>query len=134
MHIHIHDNLTLAEIQEVFSNYYPYLKLEFFNVPHKPFESSDLKEQLPAGAAVHDVKHTHIDGIIDIRPLETANKLEQEFQKRFGLPVQVHYQNDGKWQQTTGLDTLTLKELNEISRNDSDSFVNAEDAESEEEY
>ncbi|MFN4284957.1 MAG: hypothetical protein ACK4E8_03245 [Lacibacter sp.] len=120
MHIHIHDQLKLAEIKEVFSNYYPHLQLAFYSGPHKPYETSDEKELLPANAAVQDVKRTHIDGIIDIRPLQTVNKLEQEFQQRFGLPVQVLYKNNGVWTQTTGLDTLSLKELNEISRNDSD--------------
>lgn len=135
MHIHIHDHITLVEIQEVFSNYYPYLKLEFFSESHKPFAYSLLPEQIPPTVAVQDIKHTHTDGIIDIRPLQTVNQLEQEFQQRLGLPVQVYYQSKGTWMQTAGLDTLSLKELNEISRNDSDSYVIDEtEKESEEDY
>lgn len=128
MHIHIHDSLTLAEIKKVFSNFYPYLKLEFFSTPHQPFGSSVQKNELATLLAIAAVKQTHTDGIIDIQPLQTVNKLEQEFQQRFGLPVQVYYQSKGGWIQTTGLDTLTLKELNEISRNDSDSYIVEEEA------
>lgn len=120
MHIQLHDNITLLEIKNVFSDYYPYLKLEFYSKPHLLYESSDEWDVLPDDKKLKEIKEMHIDGIIDIQPTEKVTDLEFEFQRRFGLPVQVLRMEQGKWRQTTGMDTFTLKDVNQFSKNDSD--------------
>lgn len=120
MHIQLHDNITLKEIKTVFSDYYPYLKLEFYSKPHLLYESSDEWDVLPDDKRLKDIKEIHVDGIIDIQPTEKVTDLEFEFQRRFGLPVQVLRMEQGVWKQTTGMDTFTLKDVNQFSKNDSD--------------
>jgi hypothetical protein len=120
MHIQLHDNITLKEIKNVFSDYYPYLKLEFYSKPHLLYESSDERDIMPDEKMLKEIKEIHIDGVIDIQPTEKVTDLEFEFQRRFGLPVQVLRMEQGVWTQTTGMDTFTLKDVNQYSKNDSD--------------
>ncbi len=42
MHIEITDNTTIRYIQETFSNFYPYLHLEFYSKPHAAYEASEF--------------------------------------------------------------------------------------------
>lgn len=123
MHIHIHDEVRLREIQEVFANYYPYLKLTFNRTPHKAFAATPENEALPGDLRIKDIRKTHTDGILLIQPTETVASLEKELQDRFNLYAQVCRIERGQWVQTTGMDTFILKELNEISPNDSDEFL-----------
>ena len=120
MHIQLHDNITLKEIKNVFSDYYPYLKLEFYSKTHLLYESSNERDILPDDKRLKDIKEIHIDGVIDIQPTEKVADLEFEFQRRFGLPVQVLRMEQGEWRQTTGMDVFTLKDVNQFSKNDSD--------------
>ncbi len=123
MHIQLHDQITLKEIKTVFSSYYPYLRLEFYSVPHKMFEASAEKDILPDDVQLQTFKAGHTDGIIDIMPTEKVADLEREFQVRFDLPAQVLRLEHGEWMQTTGMDSFSLKDVNEYSRLDSDESV-----------
>jgi hypothetical protein len=49
--------------------------------------------------------------------------VERELKDRFGLSVQILRKQNDHWEQSTGADDFTLKELNEIARNSSDEFV-----------
>lgn len=123
MHIEINDNTTFKEIQESFSDFYPYLQLEFYTLGHKKYEESLDIDLVYPGKTIGDVKKTHVSGILEIRPLDTVAQVEQELQMRFGLSAQVFWKDREVWQQTTGMDDLTLKELNEMGRNSSDEFI-----------
>jgi len=126
MHIEINDNTTLREIQEVFSDFYPYLQLEFYKQPHKLYEASKEKDLIYPGKTIAGIKQTHISGLLEIMPLNKAAEVEKEFLKRFGLSVQIFRKEKNDWVQTTGMDDFTLKELNELSRNSSDEFIMAD--------
>jgi hypothetical protein len=120
MHIQLHDDITLKEIKTVFSNYYPHLRLQFYSKTHLLYESSNDQDILPDEKRLKEFKEIHIDGVIDIQPTEKVADLEFEFQRRFGLPVQVLRMEHGEWVQTTGMDSFTLKDVNQFSKNDSD--------------
>jgi hypothetical protein len=123
MHIHIHDKTTLKEIQDIFSSYYPYLRLRFYKQPHQHFQISSEKERLSEELKIEEIKKTHIDGIMDIMPSQRVDAVEDTFLKQFGLSVQILKKEKSEWAQTTGLDSYSLKEVNEFSRNDSDEFL-----------
>ncbi len=123
MHIDINDRTSFREIQKAFSDFYPYLQLEFYTRPHKKYETSlDIDLVLP-GKTVGEVKKTHVSGILEIRPQETVADVEKELKQRFGLSAQVFWKDKEVWCQTTGMDDFTLKELNEMGRNSSDEFI-----------
>jgi glycerol-3-phosphate O-acyltransferase len=123
MHIEINDNTTLRQIQETFSAYYPYLKLEFYYKPHKQYEASIVKDLINLDTTIGVIKLTHVSGLLEIQPLYIVSDVEKEFLQRFGLCVQVLKKEKNSWEQTTGMDDFTLKELNEMGRNSSDEFI-----------
>jgi hypothetical protein len=123
MHLEINDMTTFKEIQEAFSDFYPYLQLEFYTRPHQQYgESLDIDLVYP-GKTIGDVNETHVSGILEIQPLDTVTRVEKELKMRFGLSAQVFWNDKDVWRQTTGMDDLTLKELNEMGRNSSDEFI-----------
>jgi hypothetical protein len=133
MHLKINDNTTFKEIQEAFSNFYPYLLLEFYTRGHKKYEGSLDIDLVYPGKTIGDVKKTHVSGILEILPHDTAAQLEQELQMRFGLPAQVFWKDNDVWRETTGMDDFTLKELNEFGRNATDEYITSEQEEGMEE-
>lgn len=79
MHIDINDNTTLRHIQEIFSDYYPYLQMEFYKSPHKKYEASAERELIYPGKTIGEVKQTHISAIIEILPHSKVADVEKEF-------------------------------------------------------
>jgi hypothetical protein len=123
MHIEINDKTSLREIQDVFSDFYPYLKLEFYSRKHKKYEASDEAYQIEPNILIGDIKATHVSGVLEILPLYKVSEVEKEFLDRFGLSVQVLRKEKRGWEQTTSMDDFTLKELNELGRNSSDEYI-----------
>lgn len=123
MHIDINDNTSLREIQLVFSNFYPYLYIEFYRKPHREHEASDEKDEIESDHTIGSIKKTHVTGVLEIQPLYKVSDVENEFRKRFGISVQILRKERDGWVQTTGADDFTLKELNEIGRNSSDQNI-----------
>lgn len=107
----------------MFSDFYPFLLIEFYTKKHIKYESSmDIDLVLP-DTIVSDVKKTHVSALLEILPLNKVADVEKEFQQRFGLSAQVFWKNKDVWQETTDLDDLTLKELTEMARNSSDEQI-----------
>ncbi|MBS1915577.1 MAG: hypothetical protein JST87_04820 [Bacteroidetes bacterium] len=123
MHLDITDYTSLQEIQDVFSAFYPYLKIEFYTKPHKKYEATEEASRLDSKLRVNDIKKTHVSGLLEILPMYKVYQVEKEFQERFGLSAQIFLKNNETWQQTTDMDSFTLKELNEMGRNSSDEFI-----------
>ena len=135
MHIDINDNTTLGSIGRTFADFYPNLKIEFFKNPHQKYEPSPLADMYhEPDTTIGDIRETHISSLLEIQPWYKIGQVEKEFLQRFGLSVQIFFREKDKWRQTTGMDDLTLKYLNILSRNSSDEIVLSElDPESEEE-
>ena len=132
MHIEINDKTPLYEIQRIFSDFYPYLKIEFFSKGHKKYEASGEACQIDPNILVGDIKATHISGVLEILPLNRVADVEKEFQYRFGLSVQIMRKEKNGWVQTTAMDDFTLKDLNELGRSSSDDFIMEDNEEGEE--
>lgn len=126
MHIQITDNTPLSEIQQVFSNYYPYLRIGFYREPHKKYEASGERHRVNPDLTVSDIKATHGSGLLEMLPLSRVSEVEQEFMQRFGLSVQVLRKEKDSWVQTTGMDDFTLRELNQLGWNSSDEVIISE--------
>lgn len=126
MHIEINDKTTLRYLQEVFSDYYPYLQLNFYKQPHEKYEASKEKDLIYNRKTIAEIKQTHISGLLEIMPLYKVADVEKEFLQRFGLSVQILKREKKGWVQTTGMDDFTLKELNELGRSSSDEFILSE--------
>ena len=123
MHIEINDATTLRDIQDVFSSFYPYLKIDFYSKRHKKYEGSPGRYEIEPNIRIGDIKANHTPGVMEIFPLYKVSDVEQEFLERFGLSAQISRKEKESWEQTTGMDDFTLKYLNELGRNSSDEFI-----------
>ena len=126
MHIEINDNTTLREIGKAFSDFYPFLKIEFFKIPHRKYELSKGEEIAGPEKTIGEIRKTHLSSQLEIQPWHTVAEVEQAFQKSFGLSVQIFKKVNGNWVQTTGMDDLKLKDLNVLSRNAADEYILSE--------
>lgn len=111
--IHIHDQTSIKDIQEAFSEHYPYLKLEFFSRPHQSGKGSEKKYMRSNDALLHDFRLVHSEGELMIREDMTVSELESLFRDHFGLYVQVFRRSGRLWLETTATDNWTLKVQNE---------------------
>lgn len=121
MVIQINDSKTVQEIQQEFSTRFPYLKLEFFYAPHMREEPSNDTPCHP-GNTLGEIRKRHIHGIIEISPERETGSVEQEFERRFDLHVQIYRLHADQWIQTAGTDILTLKEQNEIAKDSANHY------------
>jgi hypothetical protein len=99
----------LKHIQKVFSDNYPYLKLEFFKYAHKLHEPSPKKEmRLPDEKAL--VQYNQVE--IDVTDNMTVAELEQLFDNKAGLSMQVFRRSGSVWIETSLTDDWTLGQQN----------------------
>ncbi len=110
MKITINDQRKIFAIQEEFSQYFPYLKIEFFAKPHKPGGPSSKKIMKHPAKTLGECRTIHGSGTITITPNMTVADLEQNFQDVYGLSVQVFRKSGRAWLETTITDGWTLKE------------------------
>lgn len=112
--IEINDEmLRLSEIQEMFSRKFPHLNLEFFELPHKEGEGSDVKRKFDHNLRLSDISKEGSFGEVSIHGnLKTAS-LESIFESELGIHVQVLRKSGNVWLQTTATDSRTLAEQEE---------------------
>jgi hypothetical protein len=119
----IHDHTYIKEIQKTFSDFYPFLSLNFYTGHHGKYESSSEKNWIDPNRKIGEERSSHLSALIEIQPHYHVADVEREFMDRLGLSVQVMKKEKEQWEQTTGLDNLSLKDLNILGRNSSDEFV-----------
>jgi hypothetical protein len=122
MKLSINDNKTIGEIQNDFSSEFPFLKLEF--LAHQlPVGATNVKKEiLKKTERLGVCRKVHNDGEVELSSEMTVAKLEQIFEKQFGLHAQVFRKSGNVWLITTATDAWTLgvqnqqgKELSEDS-------------------
>jgi len=123
MHIEINNKTILKDIQKTFSDFYPFLSLAFYKNHHDIFENSKIIDELDIEKSIGEIHKIQDKTIIDIMPLERVAQFENTFYEKTGISVQVLKLENEIWQQTSGLDNLTLKDFNIMGRNSSDDFI-----------
>lgn len=116
MKLIINQERTINEVQNDFTTFFPFLKIEFFASPHKPEEGSIGKLQFPRNLKLHEIRTLKNEGVIAINPFMITGELEQVFHKEYGLNVQVFRNMNGIWIQSTNSDHLTLLAQNEMGQ------------------
>jgi hypothetical protein len=116
MKIHITMRMTIAELQQAFSEYFPNLSLSFFSKPHEIFQSSPVKYLFTEyNLPLERIEgHPH-DGDIEIFPDMTVADLEHLFEREFGLHIQVLRKEGRFWVETAFTDNLSLCAQNEMA-------------------
>ncbi|HEY0031037.1 MAG TPA: hypothetical protein VGC65_09785 [Bacteroidia bacterium] len=113
MQLLINDSRKIINVQEEFNTIFPYLRLEFFALPHKRGGGSDKKLIKENSKTFGECRSTHTKGNITITPQMTVNDLEQQFSTIYGLFVQVFRKSGKVWLETTVTDGWSLEEQNQ---------------------
>ena len=116
MKIIISPESRIREVKAVFNKRFPYLKLEFFSKKHAPGQGNPKSQMLPDNATLIDVTGVMRAGEIEIRPANTVTEVEQLFQKKFNLPVQVFRKSGNAWLETMQTDGYTLMKQNHMGK------------------
>lgn len=114
MIITITDQQTIRELQEKFSQTFPFLRLDFFlpgsgSLPKAALRISDSSINLGS------IRRNHTEGEIAISGKDTVHHIEEIFRKRFGLEAQIFRRSGTTWLLTTATDGLSLNKQNELA-------------------
>ncbi|TAN21092.1 MAG: hypothetical protein EPN37_00735 [Chitinophagaceae bacterium] len=127
MILEVNDTKTIEDIRKEFSDYYPFLRIEFYDEPHKYGEASSDKHLLPHNKAINEIRKRHECGMLEIYSWHKTGTVEQEFKRLYGLNVQIFRRQGDRWIQTAGTDELSLEEQNEIAYNATQEILHGRD-------
>lgn len=114
MHLVISKERSILDVQRDFSEYFPFLKLEFYKL-NATDPALPVRRHLLHTTSLRAAGLRVEDGIFDIRYDMTVNELETSF-KKMGLDVQVSRKSGVLWLETTMTDNWTLQKQNEHGR------------------
>jgi len=111
MKFHMEKNTLIEDVKTVFTNYYPWLKIEFY----KPFTDEKpnclKKEVLSTNFVLSNVlKHSN-SAIIDLDETVTVAALETQFAD-IGLTTEVFRKSGNVWVETSLTNNWTLQQQN----------------------
>lgn len=101
-------SIKASEIKKVFNNQFPFLKIEFFKKKHKNLQGSLKREMI-----VDDFNIFNIQSAIVFKDDMLVSELENLFEEKFKLSVQVFRKSGKSWLETTFTDGWSLKKQNQ---------------------
>lgn len=113
MKLSINKKTKIKEVQKIFSEMYPYLKVEFYKKPHGEKELSSVKDRISPEKIISEVGKFKSAVVIDISEDRTVADLETEFYKKLGIALQVSRRTGKIWIETSLTDHRSLGMQNE---------------------
>ncbi len=108
--ITIRDDQTLKSIKSEFNQHFPHLKIEFFSIKHVEDEASPRTAVYDDSLYLKNIRTNHQEGEMSVDGHLKTSTFEQNFQKTFGVNVQVYRRSGSLWLQTITTDSWTLAE------------------------
>jgi hypothetical protein len=112
MEILLNDAKAIKEIQKEFNREFPYLKVEFFDLPYTPKAPTPKAKMYAAERRLGTIRKTHYEGALDVSPRKTVAEVERELWEKFGLSVQIFRKLGKLWIETNLTDAWTLERQN----------------------
>ena len=112
MEIHIDDSKSLENIKTEFSDMFPFLKIEFFRHAHDTGSGSPKSDMITEDVALGSIRSKHNEGDIVITGSMEVGKVEQEFENKYGIHIQVFRKSGDLWLETSATDKWSLEEQN----------------------
>ena len=103
----------IKDLQKLFSDAYPYLKIEFYNEPHGEKELSSIKDRISSRKIISELDNFKGRGSINITKDRTVADIEAEFYDKFGIALQVSRRMGDLWIETSLTDDRTLDMQNQ---------------------
>ena len=104
---------TTDSINAQFNAAYPFLRIGFFQESHSLGKSNGKNKVINGSVKIGQLKRHIQPGTIEINGGTTVWELESNFEKQFGLYVQVFRKSGNIWLETTATDSWTLEQQNE---------------------
>jgi len=101
-------SIKASEIKKLFNHQFPFLKIEFFKKKHKNLQGSLKKELI-----VDDFNMLNIQNLIEFKDDMLVSELENLFEEKYKLSVQVFRKSGKSWLETTFTDGWSLKKQNQ---------------------
>lgn len=113
MKIQVLKDKTIGQLQDEFSQTYPFLKLVFFTKPHKAYKGSPAKYLVSdRNITLGSLEKKPHSGDLYLEPEMPTWQVERLFEEEFGLHVQLFRKSGNTWLETSVTDDLTLEEQN----------------------
>jgi len=118
MEITISKNSLVEEVQKVFSEFFPYLRLNFLPInklsasPKALPKSLNIKPLLKFG----DLNNNLLTGRVDLSDTTTVTEVVNIFRSRFGINVQVLRKSGNIWLEASMTGNWSLGQQNEHGR------------------
>jgi hypothetical protein len=113
MKLHISDKVTIADLQKEFNSEFPFLKIEFFDIPHTKSARMSRSHMYPANRTLGSCRKKHNEGIIEITADDSVEKLESLLWNEFGLSSEVFRKTGNLWIETSLSNSWTLRLQND---------------------
>src|SRR6187402_744100 len=97
----INDVLPLSSIKTEFNAFFPFLKIEFFKVPHKIGEGSAQHLIYSETRMIKDCRIRQVNGFMDFTDMIAVSEFEERFLLEFGLSAQVFRKIGNVWLETS---------------------------------
>jgi hypothetical protein len=111
--LRVFQNTTIKEVKERFSQYFPFLKVEFFVYHHHNEDSLPDKETF-RGKYLAETSDFYKEGSICFSPTTSIEELEQEFQIELGLAARIYKRSGECWLDTSQTSHLSLATQNNM--------------------
>ena len=112
MNLNLNAHSTIRDAKKQFSRYFPFLKLEFFTIPHQPGSGSAAVKKLSDRSFLIDITGVLKEGVFHFDQSITVAQFEQKLQEEYGIPVQVFRKSGAVWIETIQTDHLSLEAQN----------------------
>ena len=114
MEIFLSSESTIRQINKEFHKSFPLLRLEFYKRKHGFGETSIYEQKFHERTSLREINKDFRPGIITINPSDTAADLEQKFQRKFNLSIQVYRRMGDIYLETAETDGLSLERQNSL--------------------
>ncbi len=131
MEILITDSRTISDVQSDFNKEFPFLKVEFFDAPHRTEKALPKSKMFPHDKKIGSCRRIHSAGKVNVTGSNTVSSFESELWKKFGLSAQVFRKSGSLWIETSLTDSWTLERQNreglEMSKTHRNAYKEAEE-------
>jgi hypothetical protein len=104
----------LADVQADFNKLFPYLKIDFFTVPHDEGTNTWSRYQVfDHDKTLGDISRVRADSQLEFTPDTKTGEFEQTIEMAYGLHVQVFRRSMSTWLSTSVTDKWTLAKQNQ---------------------
>lgn len=112
--------MLIADIQKAFTEWYPFLKIEFSKEQVHNGQAAKQKKIMPE-SFIHEVTNADMPIILNMSGSRTIAEIELDCIETLGLRVQVSRKSGNVWTPITLTENWTLE-----NQNDAGKFISAE--------